>query len=272
MAGTLVLCAGPIGNLSDAPPRLADALRRADVVYAEDTRRVRTLLTHLGVEATVRSYFVGNEESRSAELGARLAAGETIALITDAGSPSVADPGVSAVQAAVAAGATVTAIPGPSAVTMALGLSGMSGDRFVFEGFLPRSGLARSERLGAVAAETRTTVLFCAPGRLAADLADLAALVPERDVVVCREMTKLHEEVWRGSMAEGAAVWAEREVRGEVTIVVRGGEPQAPDLDAAIAMAAAAIESGERPSAAVKRVALETGVSRRSLYEAVIGS
>lgn len=271
MVGTLVLCAGPIGNLSDAPPRLAAALSGADIVYAEDTRRARTLLSHLGVDRRLRSYFVGNEVQRAEELRARLEAGEVVALLTDAGSPSIADPGLSAVRVAVAVGARVTAIPGPSAVTMALGLSGMPADRFVFEGFLPRSGMDRSRRVAALAAEERTSVVFCAPGRLAADLADLAAVVPDRMVAVCREMTKLHEEVWRGSLVEAAAEWGARQVKGEVTIVVSGGSPPEPDLGRAVAMAREAIAAGARPSAAVKRVAVETGVSRRALYEAVIG-
>jgi 16S rRNA (cytidine1402-2'-O)-methyltransferase len=272
MVGTLILCAGPIGNLSDAPPRLAEALASAAVVYAEDTRRARVLLSHLGVDRPLRSYFVGNEEERSAEIRSRLEAGDTVALLTDAGSPAVADPGVSAVRVAIAVGAVVTAIPGPSAVTMAVGLSGLSGDRFVFEGFLPRKGRERSERLAAIAADTRTTVLFCAPGRLAGDLADLATMAPDRDVVVCREMTKMFEEVWRGSVLEAADVWAARTVKGEVTIVVGGGTAAIPDLEAAAAQTRHAIEAGERPSEAVKRIAASSGVSRRALYEAVIGS
>lgn len=272
MTGTLILCAGPIGNLSDAPPRLAEALSSAAVVYAEDTRRARTLLSHLGVDRPLRSYFVGNETERSIEMGARLSAGETVALLTDAGSPGVADPGVSAVRAAVESGATITSVPGPSAVTMALGLSGLSADRFVFEGFLPRKGKARANRISGVAAEERTTVLFCAPSRLGRDLADLAVPMPDRAAVVCREMTKLHEEVWRGSLAEAAGHWRDRTVRGEVTVVIGGGGSTEPDLMGAIEAARAAIAAGERPSAAVKRVATEHGVSRRSLYESVIGS
>ena len=268
----LILCAGPIGNLSDAPPRLAAALQSADIVYAEDTRRAATLLAHLGVDRPLRSYFVGNEAERADEVEERLAAGETVALLTDAGSPAVADPGVTAVRAAIAAGAPVTVVPGPSAVTAAIALSGMPGDRFAFEGFLPRSGLARSERIGEIASDERTTVVFCAPGRLAADLADLASVIPDRDVVVCREMTKLHEEVWRGTLAAAAEEWGGRRVKGEVTIVVEGGSRPEPDLDAAIDEARAAIEGGERPSSAVRRIATETGVSRRALYEAVIGS
>lgn len=270
MAGTLILCAGPIGNLADAPPRLAEALASASIIYAEDTRRARTLLQHLGVEVSVRSYFVGNEHKRSDEIRDRLREGATVALLTDAGTPSVADPGVSAVQAALTAGATVTGIPGPSAVTLAVALSGESGDRFVFEGFLPRKGRARAMRIEAVAGEDRTTVLFCAPGRLGSDLEALAEVAGSRTCVVCREMTKLHEEIWRGTVAEAAEHWSGRTVRGEVTVVIGGGASPEPSLDQAIEMARAAIRGGDRPSAAVRRVAKETGVGRRALYEAVI--
>ena len=191
-------------------------------------------------------------------------------MLTDAGSPGVADPGVTAVRAAVAADANVTAVPGPSAVTMALGISGFGGDRFVFEGFLPRKGKARRARIEALASETRTAVLFCAPGRLAGDLGDLAAELGDRGVVVCREMTKLHEEVWRGTLPEAAVHWAETTARGEVTVVVEGGEAPAVDLVEAVRLVEEAVRSGESPSAAVRRVAAETGVGRRALYQAVI--
>ena len=271
MVGTLILCAGPIGNLADAPPRLAEALVSASMIYAEDTRRARTLLRYLGVDRPVRSYFVGNEAERAVEIGVRLSDGDTIALLTDAGTPSVADPGVTAVRAAVDAGAIVTGVPGPSAVTLAIALSGESGDRFVFEGFLPRKSRARVRRIEAIGREERTIVLFSAPGRLGTDLDDLAVHIGDRTCVVCREMTKLHEEVWRGTVAEGAEYWSERSVKGEVTVVIAGGVTPVPDLDAAIEAAVSAIEGGEKPSSAVRRVAKETGVSRRSLYEAVIG-
>jgi 16S rRNA (cytidine1402-2'-O)-methyltransferase len=268
--GTLIVCATPIGNLSDSTARLASSLASASIVYAEDTRRVRTLLQHLGVDAKVRSYFVGNESERSREMQEHLVAGETVALVTDAGTPSVADPGVSAVRAAVEVGAIVTGIPGPSAVTLALALSGESADRFVFEGFLPRKGKERKERLADLKTEVRTTVFFCAPSRLAADLADMATVAATRRCVVCREMTKMHEETWRGTVAEGAAYWAGRTVKGEVTLVVSGGETVAPSLGEAIAWSITLIESGESASAAVRSVAETTGVSRRALYEAVI--
>ena len=270
MVGTLILCASPIGNLADAPPRLAESLASASVIYAEDTRRASTLLRYLGVERPVRSFFIGNERERAEELGARLASGDTVALLTDAGTPSVADPGVMAVRAAVDAGANVTGVPGPSAVTMAIALSGESGDRFVFEGFLPRKGGDRLARIEAIGCEERTTVLFAAPRRLGADLTDLAVRVGDRRCVVCREMTKLHEEVWRGSVSEAAAHWSNQSVKGEVTVVIAGGVAPEPDLDGAIELAVQAIEGGSRPSSAVKRVAQETGVSRRTLYEAGI--
>jgi 16S rRNA (cytidine1402-2'-O)-methyltransferase len=270
MAGTLILCAGPIGNLSDAPPRLGEALASAAVVYAEDTRRARTLLRHLGVDRPIRSFFVGNEHERAIEMRDRLAEGATIAFLTDAGTPAVADPGVTAVRAAVEAGALVTGIPGPSAVTLAIAISGESGDRFVFEGFLPRKGGARLRRIEAIVGDERTAVLFCAPSRLGADLSDLATHAPERPCVVCREMTKMHEEVWRGTLAEAARHWSERTVKGEVTVVIGGGAVPEPSLEAAIGLARSAIADGERASAAARRVAKETGVNRRALYEALI--
>lgn len=272
MAGRLILCAGPIGNLGDAAPRLGVALGEAAIVFAEDTRRARILLDHLGVTTPVRSYFVGNESERSAEVQERLAAGEVVALLTDAGTPGVADPGLSAVRAAIAAGATVTAVPGPSAVTMAVAVSGEPGDRFVFEGFLPRKGRERVERVAAIAADPRTTVLFASPERLAADLADLAAAHPgERPCVVGRELTKMHEEVWRGSLADAARHWgAVDRVRGEVTVVLGAMAPAPPDEDAAEATARRLIAGGMSPSEAVRQAAATHGVARRSLYERIV--
>jgi 16S rRNA (cytidine1402-2'-O)-methyltransferase len=269
--GTLILCAGPIGNLADAPPRLAEALRSADLVYAEDTRRARVLLGHLGVSRPVRSYFVGNEAERAAELAGRLAAGETIALLTDAGVPTISDPGLSAVRAAVEVGAAVTGVPGPSAVTLAAAVSGLPADRFVFEGFLPRRGERRAERLAALADEPRTMILFCSPGRLAADLADLAAaLGGERPCVVCREMTKLHEEIWRGTLEGAGRHWGEGPARGEVTLVVGGAPAAEPDLAAALARVEELAAGGSALSAACRVVAGEQGVRRRALYEAAM--
>jgi 16S rRNA (cytidine1402-2'-O)-methyltransferase len=269
MPGTLILCASPIGNLADAPPRLAEALGSADLIYAEDTRRARILLGHLGVSRPVRSYFVGNETERAAELAGRLAAGETVALLTDAGVPTISDPGLSAVRAALAAGAVVTGVPGPSAVTLAAAVSGLPADRFVFEGFLPRRGRRRAERLSALAGEPRTMVFFCSPGRLAADLGDLAAtLGGERPCAVCRELTKLHEEIRRGTLQEAGRHWAESPPRGEVTLVVGGAPAVEPDLAGALARVEELVAAGSALSTACRVVAGEQGIRRRALYEA----
>ena len=222
MPGTLILCATPIGNLDDVSKRLTDSLHAADVIFAEDTRRTSTLLRAIGVTTPMRSYFAGNEQARNAELVARLTEGATVALVSDAGMPVVSDPGASAVDAAVAAGATVTAVPGPSAPATALAVSGYVGDRFVFEGFLPRKGRERAERLASIAKDSRPTVLFCATRRVGADLAALAEVVDrERGVVVTRELTKLHEEIWRGTVRDAATHCSDDKAnRGEFTVVV----------------------------------------------------
>ncbi|HHC08149.1 MAG TPA: 16S rRNA (cytidine(1402)-2'-O)-methyltransferase [Actinobacteria bacterium] len=271
MPGTLVLCSTPIGNLGDVSHRLVETLSAADVIYAEDTRRTNTLLARIGVDTPARSYFVGNERARSVELAHRLGRGETVAFVTDAGTPAVSDPGVSAIRAAVEVGAEITVVPGPSAVTAALAVSGFDADRFVFEGFLPRRGRRRRERLERIAEETRTVVLFAAPHRIAADLADLADLAGERELVVARELTKRHEEVWRGTVAEAARHWgAEVEPRGEFTLVLAGAERRRGDLGVALDLVFDEIAEGARLSDAVRDVAEEVGVSRRLLYEAAL--
>jgi 16S rRNA (cytidine1402-2'-O)-methyltransferase len=271
VAGTLIICATPIGNLDDASPRLREALASAAVVYAEDTRRSKTLLDALGVDRPLRSYFVGNEDARAHELGERLAAGEVVALVSDAGMPGVADPGLSAVRAALRAGATVTVVPGPSAVTAALAVSGLPSDRFVFEGFLARRGKDRAAALERIAAEERTVVLFAAKRRVADDLADLAgACGPDRPVAVVRELTKLHEEVWRGDLRAAVAHWTDVEQLGEFTLVVGGGVAAQPDLGRALDEVFARIEAGTSLTSAVREVATATGTPRRRLYEAAI--
>jgi 16S rRNA (cytidine1402-2'-O)-methyltransferase len=271
--GQLVICASPIGNLGDAPPRLGQALAGADLILAEDTRRARMLMDHLGVSVQVVSYFVGNEADRADEVRRRLAAGERLALLTDAGTPAVSDPGLSAVRIAQDVGATVTVVPGPSAATAALSVSGLPSDRFVFEGFLPRRGQDRVARLQSVARDDRTTVLFSAPSRLLSDLEDLAeACGADRTVVIGRELTKLHEEVWRGTLAGAATEWAERTPRGEFTLVLAGAQEAPASVDEAVAEVAARMKRGEAMSAAVKAVAEVTGVRRRRLYEAALAA
>lgn len=272
MTGTLVVCATPIGNLDDASPRLATSLRQADVVYAEDTRRSQTLLRRLGIDRRLRSYFAGNERARAEELARHLESDKTVALITDAGMPGISDPGFSAVRVAVDVGAIVTVVPGPSAVTAAIAVSGLRSERFAFEGFLPRKGGARATRLAELAAEPRTMVVFASPERVERDLADLAdALGSDRPVAITRELTKLHEEVWRGTLAEALA--AELTTRGEITIVLAGAErDDGADLEAAITEAADLVERGVGISAAARIVADQFGVRRRAVYEALLRS
>jgi len=271
VAGKLILCATPIGNLGDVSARLKAELSGADFIYAEDTRRAATLLQSLDVRTKPRSYFVGNEERRAPELAGRLAAGDTVALISDAGMPAIADPGLSAVRVAIEAEAEVTVIPGPSAVTAALAVSGLPAERFVFEGFLPRKGKDRSQRIAAIATEERTIVLFSAKSRLAADLADLAeTLGSERSVVVTRELTKVFEETWRGTLGQAREHWTTHEPRGEFTLVVSGAVRLPFDLETAVAAANDAIESGESMADAVRHIAAATEISRRELYEAVL--
>lgn len=271
MTGRLLLCATPIGNLSDASDRLRSVLASADLIYAEDTRRAAKLLSALDVHTPVRSYFVGNEQRRAGELRERLEAGETIALISDAGMPSIADPGLSAVQVAEEAAAQVSVIPGPSAVTTALAISGLPSERFVFEGFLPRKGGERRQRIASLADEERTAVVFSGKSRVVVDLTDLAAaLGGERLVVVTRELTKVFEEVWKGTLEQAVGHWSSQAPRGEFTLVIAGAGPGRVDLARIVVLVEDAIETGESMADAVRRIASESGVSRRQLYQAVL--
>jgi len=269
MPGTLVLCATPIGNLSDASPRVREALAAADVVYCEDTRRSGKLLSVLGVKAPLRSYFVANEAARAGELAQHLQRGETVVLITDAGMPTVADPGLTAVKAAIEVGAAVTVVPGPSAVTAALAVSGLPSERFVFEGFLPRKQEQRRARLEELDSEPRTMVLFVAASRAARELAALAeAFGPDRPVAVARELTKLHEEVWRGTLSGACGHYEDHPPKGELTVVI-GGAPVLPgDMEKAIESVQRLVDDGALFSEAVKRAAGAHEVRRRLLYEA----
>jgi 16S rRNA (cytidine1402-2'-O)-methyltransferase len=268
-AGALVLVGTPIGNLGDLAARAAEALSAADVVCCEDTRRTGKLLSLAGIER--RPFVVVNEHTEAREtprILARLARGERVALVSDAGMPGVSDPGERLVAAAVAAGHPVEVVPGPSAALAALVVSGLPTGRFVFEGFLPRKGPSRGERLAAVAAESRTTVLYEAPHRLARTLADLAAACgPDRRVAIARELTKLHEEVWRGTLAEASDWVAEREPPGELVVVLAGAPPAAPPDDAAVRAAVEAeLASGASARDAARAVAERLAISRRRAY------
>jgi 16S rRNA (cytidine1402-2'-O)-methyltransferase len=274
-SGLLVLAGTPIGDPADASPRLVAELAGADVVAAEDTRRLRRLARDLGVEVPGRvlSYFDQNESARTPELVEALLGGARVLLVTDAGMPSVSDPGYRLVAAAVAAGVRVTAVPGPSAVLTALALSGLPVDRFCFEGFLPRKAGERARRLAELAGEPRTTVFFEAPHRLAASLSAMAeALGADRPAAVCRELTKTYEEVRRGPLRELAA-WAAAGVRGEVTVVVAGA-PAADGLaaDDLVGEVEALVASGTRLKDATAAVAERHAVSRKDLYDAVLAA
>jgi 16S rRNA (cytidine1402-2'-O)-methyltransferase len=269
-AGLLVVVSTPIGNLGDLSPRAVETFRRADLICCEDTRRTRGLLTHAGVSGRrLLSLHVRNEGARVPEVLSALASGKTVAVVSDAGTPTVSDPGGRLVAAAVAAGVEVTAVPGPNAGLTALVVSGLATDRFCFEGFLARRGSDRRRRLEALGTEERTTVIHEAPGRLAATLADLAAVCgPDRDVVVARELTKLHEEVWRGTLGAAVGEFEAREVRGEVVIVLAGAGT-APPVDEAAVVAAlrGQVEAGASWRDATAAVAAGLGVSRRWFYE-----
>ncbi|KAA9375214.1 16S rRNA (cytidine(1402)-2'-O)-methyltransferase [Microbispora cellulosiformans] len=269
----LVLAAAPIGQPKDASPRLREVLATADVIAAEDTRRLRRLTADLEVTPTGRvvSYYDANESARAAELLEALREGRTVVVITDAGMPGVSDPGYRLTRLAVEAGLPVTALPGPSAVTTALAVSGLPSDRFCFEGFPPRKPGERARRLASLAAEERTMVFFEAPHRLRATLEAMAeAFGPGRPAAVCRELTKTYEEVRRGGLGE-LADWAAGEVRGEITLVVAGrtAEEGAPGIDELVEEVARRETAGVPRKQAIVEVAKAAGVSRRDLYNAV---
>lgn len=270
----LILAGTPIGRVEDAPGRLVAALTSADVIAAEDTRRLRRLAADLGVEISARvvSYFEGNERQRTPELLEHLRAEQTVVLVTDAGMPSVSDPGYRLVAAAVAENLPLTAIPGPSAVLTALAVSGLPVDRFCFEGFAPRKSGERARVLAELADERRTMIWFESPHRTAATLAAMSdAFGPDRRAAVCRELTKTHEEVVRGTLAELAA-WAgdgER-VRGEITVVVAGADPVEVDLSALdlAGLVDEATATGLSRKDAIADVARQTGTARKLVYAA----
>ena len=273
-SGVLVLAATPIGRVEDASPRLTAELAGADVVAAEDTRRLKRLCGDLGVtiKGRVVSYFEGNESSRTPTLVEALESGERVLVVTDAGMPSVSDPGYRLVAAAVERDIPVTAVPGPSAVLTALAVSALPVDRFCFEGFLPRKAGERARRLASLVAEERTMVFFEAPHRTEVSLRAMAdAFGPERRAALCRELTKTHEEVRRGGLAELAA-WAAEGVRGEVTLVVQGASPTSDvptDAESLASLVADAEATGSSRKDAILEVARRAGVPKRVVYDAV---
>ncbi len=274
MTGRLVLAATPIGDPADAPPRLARLLAEADVVAAEDTRRLRRLCAALGVQPRGRvvAHHEHNEAASTPELVALARSGSTVLVVTDAGMPSVSDPGFRVVAAAAQEGVLVTVVPGPSAVLTALAVSGLATDRFCFEGFLPRKAGERRRALTGLAGEQRTMVFFEAPHRLAATLAAMAEVLGDmRAAAVCRELTKTHEEVRRGALAELAA-WAGGGVLGEVTVVVAGADPVRATAAELVPEVLARVDAGERLKDVARDVAATHRVPGRELYDAAVAA
>lgn len=270
MTGRLTLVATPIGNLGDISARAVDVLRAVDVIACEDTRRTRALLTSLDVPGgrRLRAVHAHNEQTAAARLVEELRAGVNAAYVSDAGTPGISDPGERLVRACLDADIEVDAVPGPSALVTALVLSGLPTDRFVFEGFLPRKGGARAARLEGLADDNRTTVVFEAPSRIAATVAELADVCgPDRRVAIARELTKLHQEVWRGSLGEARAHVAETEPRGEHVLVIA----PAAVVDVDDATVAAAVDDAQQRGLSARdaagEVAADLGVGRRRAYE-----
>jgi len=271
MPGVLHVVATPIGNLGDLSQRARETLATVDLVVAEDTRRTGKLLASLGIDARMRSMFEGNERQRTAEVLGVLRDGRTVALVSGGGTPLVSDPGYRLVRACIDEGIEVRAVPGPSAAIAALVVSGLPTDRFVFEGFLPRTAGERRARLAAIADEPRTVVVYESPRRLATLLDELAANDPERSVAVCRELTKLHEEVRRGSVAEVRAALGDAAIKGELVVVLAGRQAGEPvDVEAAVAEARDLVADGARKRDAAHTVAERTGVSANAIYRALV--
>ncbi|MGA1743236.1 MAG: 16S rRNA (cytidine(1402)-2'-O)-methyltransferase [Ilumatobacteraceae bacterium] len=270
MSGKLILIATPIGNLADITSRAIDALREADVICCEDTRHSSKLLQHIGVAD--KPLLVVNEHTEydiREKIVDLVSKGKAVALITDAGSPGISDPGERIVRAVIDAGGVVSATPGPSAAIMAVTISGLPAGRFVFEGFLPRSGVERKERLEAVAGEERTTILYEAPHRLHKTLTDLETMCgPHRAVAIAAELTKIHEEVWRGNLHDAVKRYADGDPRGEFVLVLAGATPAAPPTDDELITALRAeISAGVSRKDAASRVSARFGVSKRHVYE-----
>ena len=270
MSGTLYLVPTPIGNLGDISQRMAETLGAVDFIAAEDTRVTRKLLNHLGLKKPLVSYYRHNTGERGEEVLSRLLAGEDCALVTDAGTPAISDPGEDLVYACAQAGVAVVSIPGPCALITALAASGLPTGRFTFEGFLPMNRKNRRAHLEALRGEGRTMLFYEAPHKLAATLRDLRdTLGPGRPVALCRELTKLHEEIWRTTLGEAADRYAQEAPRGEFVLVVQGEAPveEAPDLDAGLERVAALREEGLSLRDAARQAAKELGLARNALYQ-----
>ena len=274
MAGTLYLVGTPIGNLGDLSPRAAETLAAADFIAAEDTRVSLKLLNHLGLKKPLVSYYEHNRAESGERILSRLLAGESCALVTDAGMPAISDPGQDLVALCAQAGVPVLAVPGPSAVVTAVALSGLPSGRFTFEGFLSVAKKSRFEHLESLKAEKRTMVFYEAPHKLRATLRDMLDCWGDRELALCRELTKLHEETVRTTLAAACAYYEENEPRGEYVLVIRGAEEEERTLspEEALALVRELQEEGSSLKDAVKRVAADHGLSKNELYQRAIGN
>ncbi len=275
MSGQLILAATPIGNVADASPRLKSALASAQIIAAEDSRRAKRLIQDLEISTTAQiwSFYDAVEEAKSPELIDRVEAGDVVVVISDAGMPTVSDPGYRIVQEAIARGIKVSVIPGPSAVLTALAISGLAVDRFSFEGFLPRKSGERKNFLDQLADDQRTMVFFEAPHRLVESLQDFAEVFgQDRQAVICRELTKTYEEIVRGSFVE-LITWADREILGEITLVVAGASPIAATTATDwVALVDTRVQLGISQRDAIAEVAKELRVPKRDVYDAVLAA
>lgn len=274
MAGMLYLVPTPIGNLGDISPRCRKTLAEADFIAAEDTRVTLKLLNFLEIKKPLVSYYEHNKKESGPRIVERILAGETCALVSDAGSPAISDPGEDLVRLCAEAEIPVSAIPGPCAAVSALSISGLPTGRFCFEGFLSTNKKSRQEHLSGLAHETRTMIFYEAPHKLTRTLSDLsAAFGPDRRISLCRELTKLHEQVVRTTLAQACALYAETSPRGEFVLIVEGAQPERQEtltLDDAVAMALDAIRAGASKKDAVRQISAETGVAKNILYDAVL--
>ena len=274
MAGILYLVPTPIGNLDDISLRCRVTLEQADFIAAEDTRVTLKLLNHLGIKKPLVSYYEHNRVKSGPQILSRLLQGETCALVSDAGSPAISDPGEDLVRLCAGHGVTVSAIPGPCAVITALSISGLSTRRFTFEGFLSTNKHSRQEHLKSLVSEERTMVFYEAPHKLLSTLQDLIqAFGPDRRISLCRELTKLHEEVIRTTLAEAAALYTQQPPRGEFVLILEGAEPAPPcriTLEEAAERVAEKMEAGLSRKDAVRQVSAETGLPKNQLYDAAV--
>ena len=275
MSGILYLVGTPIGNLGDFSPRAVQTLKEADFIAAEDTRVTLKLLNHFSVKKPMVSYFEHNRRERGEQIVARMLAGESCALVTDAGMPAVSDPGEDLVALCHERGIRVCAVPGPAAFVTALALSGLPAGRFTFEGFLSVNKRSRKEHLASLAGAARTMIFYEAPHKLPATLRDLYAALGDRRIAIVREITKVHEEVLRTTLAQAARAYADGGLRGEIVLVIEGAETPAQDavlLEDAVEIARGRMAAGQSASDAARQTARETGLKKGDLYKALLVS